>query len=172
MRYFAYGSNMLTARISCRCPGTKKIGRAWLSGYTLRFDKRGSDGSGKCAIHSTGNAGDLVHGVLFNIPESQVCYLDRAEGEGADYYRNLVHVEVSSAQFLSAETYLVKEAKIDHNPKPYDWYLDLVVTGAVMHELPEAYIDALRKVQTLPDPDLKRPGRLEALKQLAISARP
>jgi hypothetical protein len=39
-----------------------------------------------------------------------------------------------------------------------------------MHELPETYIDALRKVEAWPDPDLKRQGRLEALKQLAKSS--
>jgi hypothetical protein len=100
MRYFSYGSNMLTARISCRCPGTTKIGRAWLSGYALRFDKRGNDGSGKCAIHSTGNASDVVHGVLFDIPRLEACYLDRAEGEGADHDRKVVQVEVSTARIL------------------------------------------------------------------------
>ena len=161
---------MPTARILSRCPGTKKIGRASLAGYTLRFDKRGSDGSGKCTIHSTGNACEIVEGVLFDVPQSRVCCLDRAEGEGTDYDRRVVWVEISNAQLLPAVTYIVKEAKIDQGAKPYDWYLDLVITGAVMHELPQIYIDALRKVQTWPDPDLKRPGRIESLKQLGKSA--
>ncbi len=113
---------------------------------------------------------EIVEGVLFDVPQSWVCCLDRAEGEGTDYDRGVVWVAISNAQLLPAETYIVKEAKIDQGAKPYDWYLDLVITGAVMHELPQTYIEALRKVQTCPDPDLKRFGRVESLKQLGKSA--
>jgi gamma-glutamylcyclotransferase len=166
MRYFAYGSNMLTARIHSRCRGTKAIGRASLAGYTLRFDKRSSDGSAKCAIHSTSNPHDIVHGVLFEVPQAQVCRLDAAEGEGTEYERRPVRVEVENGEVVPAETYFAKEAKIDAAAKPYDWYLDLVIAGALTHELPETYVAALRNVQAKPDPHLKRPDRLQALEQL------
>ena len=77
MTYFAYGSNMLTARLLFRCPGAEKIEPAFLTGYTLCFDKRSRDGSGKCSIRHTGSPSDVVHGVLFTIPQSQVPSLDR-----------------------------------------------------------------------------------------------
>lgn len=67
------------------------------------------------------------------------------------------------------ETYIAREAKIDRSAKPYDWYLDLVVTGAELHALPKPYIDRLREVHAIPDPLPERPARREALKQLGKS---
>jgi gamma-glutamylcyclotransferase len=157
---------MLTSRLLARCPGTDKIGLAILTGYTLSFDKRSSDGSGKCTIRQTGNKSDVVQGVLFAIPQSQVRCLDRAEGEGTDYDRVLLQVKTINEKIVPAETYIAREAKIDRNANPYDWYLELVVTGAELHRLPKPYIDTLRKVQVIPDPMPQCPERLEALKQL------
>jgi hypothetical protein len=170
MIYFAYGSNMLTARIVSRCPGTKNIGRASLAGYTLRFDKRGHDGSGKCTIHSTSDPHDTVHGVLFDVPQSQVCSLDQAEGEGTEYDRKPIQVKVPAGTFVRAETYIAKETRTNPDAKPYDWYLALVIQGAGMHRLPQTYVDLLEKIEAKPDPDLKRSSRLEALRQLGKSA--
>jgi gamma-glutamylcyclotransferase len=166
MIYFAYGSNMLTARLLSRCLGAEKIEPAFLTGYTLGFDKRSRDGSGKCTIRHTGGPPDFVHGVLFTIPQSQVCSLARAEGEGTDYDRVAIQAETKNDKTVPADTYIAKEAKIDRQAKPYDWYLDLVVTGAELHGLPKPYIDTLRKVQVIPDPMPQRPERLEALNQL------
>jgi gamma-glutamylcyclotransferase len=137
MTYLAYGSNMLTSRLLARCPGADKIGLAILTGYTLSFDKRSSDGSGKCTIPQTGNKSDVVQGVLFAIPQSQVRCLDRAEGEGTDYDRVLLQVKTINEKIVPAETYIAREAKIGRNANPYDWYLELVVTGAELHRLPK-----------------------------------
>src|ERR1700756_1898091 len=90
MIYFAYGSNMLTNRLLSRCSDAKTIGPAFLTGYTLCFDKRSRDGSGKCTIGHTARPSDIVHGVLFTVPQSQLPSLDRAEGKGAEYDRIVV----------------------------------------------------------------------------------
>jgi gamma-glutamylcyclotransferase len=169
MTYFAYGSNMLTARLHFRCPGAEKIGPAFLTGYSLCFDKRSRDGSGKCTIRHTGNPSDVVHGVLFTIPQSQVPSLDRAEGEGTDYDRVAIQAETKNDKTVPAETYIAKVEKIDRHAIPYDWYLDLVVTGAEQHGLPKAYIEKLRRVRAFPDPMPQRRERLEAVKQLGKS---
>jgi gamma-glutamylcyclotransferase len=169
MTYFAYGSNMLTARLLFRCPGAEKIEPAFLTGYTLCFDKRSRDGSGKCTIRHTGSPSEVVHGVLFIIPQSQVPSLDRAEGEGTDYDRVVAQAETKNDKAVPAETHIAKEAKIDRHARPYDWYLDLVVAGAELHGLPKAYVDELRTVHALPDPMPQRRERLEALKQLGRS---
>ena len=100
----------------------------------------------------------------------QVSNLAHAEGEGTDYDRRVVWVEVTNGELVRrAETYIAKESKIDQSVKPCGWYLDLVITGALMHELPQTYVDALRNVRAKPDLDLKRPVRIEALKQLGKS---
>jgi hypothetical protein len=46
--YFAYGSNMSTARLRQRMPSCKPLGTAVLSEHKLRFHKRSTDQSGKC----------------------------------------------------------------------------------------------------------------------------
>jgi hypothetical protein len=46
--YFAYGSNMSTARLRERMPSCKPLGTATLPGHALRFHKRSTDKSGKC----------------------------------------------------------------------------------------------------------------------------
>ena len=43
--YFAYGSNMLTARLHKRCPSARILGTAVAPGLVLRFWKRSKDGS-------------------------------------------------------------------------------------------------------------------------------
>jgi gamma-glutamylcyclotransferase len=166
MIYFAYGSNMLTSRIVSRCPGTKEVGRAWLVGYALRFDKLSSDGSGKCTIRATSDAHDIVHGVLFSVPSSQVSRLDHAEAEGIGYDRMPILVAVSDSETLCVETYIAKETAIVPNAKPYDWYLAMVIKGALSHDLPNSYIQMLRQVQAKADPNQNRRARLLALKQL------
>jgi hypothetical protein len=62
--------------------------------------------------------------VLLDVPQSHVCYLDHAEREGIEYDRKVVRVEVSNDERIPAETYIVKEAKMEQGAKPYDWYLD------------------------------------------------
>lgn len=50
MRYFAYGSNLCVRRLRRRVPSARALGPARLDGWTLRWHKRGEDGSGKCSI--------------------------------------------------------------------------------------------------------------------------
>ena len=109
----------------------------------------------------------MLHGVLLTIPSSQVPDLDRVKEKGmiASRYR----WKPWTNSVVPAETYVAKEAKIDPLAKPYDWYLDLVVTGAEHHGLPKAYLDKLRSLNALPDPMPQRRERLEALKWLGRS---
>jgi hypothetical protein len=48
--YFAYGSNMLTARLRERCPSARPLGLAAAPGYGVAFNKQGMDGSGKATL--------------------------------------------------------------------------------------------------------------------------
>ena len=48
MLYFAYGSNLSSARMAARVPSARVVARAQLPGHALRFHKVGRDGSAKC----------------------------------------------------------------------------------------------------------------------------
>jgi gamma-glutamylcyclotransferase len=60
MKYFAYGSNMLTERLRARVGGAAALSKVCVCGYRVRFHKRSDDGSGKCNIIETGSHEDRV----------------------------------------------------------------------------------------------------------------
>ena len=159
--YFAYGSNMLTARLAARCPSARLMGVAWAEGHAVRFEKRGMDGSGKCALlPCEGKAA----GVLYALDPADLEALDRFEGVGRGYDRRDLRVRFQEAD-AQALTYLASD------PQPglsaFDWYLALVLAGAEQHGLPASYLATLRDTPFDRDPDPDRPGRLAALQALA-----
>ncbi|MGM0412630.1 MAG: gamma-glutamylcyclotransferase family protein, partial [Pseudomonadota bacterium] len=88
--YFAYGSNMLTARLRARVPSAHPVGRARLDNHALAWHMAGPDGSAKCDIVTT--PGTVVHGVLFRLDAGELPLLDAAEGLGHGYDRETVTV--------------------------------------------------------------------------------
>jgi len=158
--YFAYGSNMLTSRLTRRTPSATAVGIAYVEGYRLTFDKVSTDGSGKCDIEATSNAADRVYGVLFRISTAEAADLDVAEGFGHGYEKHEIKAVAASTK-TRAIAY-VATAK-DPTRTPYHWYKALVIAGAEEHALPQDYIATLRAVPSQPDPDSTRRMRNEAL---------
>ncbi|MFW5910048.1 MAG: gamma-glutamylcyclotransferase family protein [Thiohalospira sp.] len=150
--YFAYGSNMLTARLRARVPSTMPVGPARLADHRLAWRMAGPDGSAKCDI--TPAPGEVVHGVLFRLAEAELPLLDAAEGLGKGYDRETVTVTTTDGEAVPA---LVYRALV-HDPDrhPYDWYKGFVVAGAREHGLPADYIADLEAVTSASDPDRKR----------------
>ncbi len=163
MIYFAYGSNMLERRLQdmSRAPSATFEAIAVLRGRELRFNKRGSDGSGKCNLVEGGEPNCEVFGVLFDIAEKDFATLDAAEDtHRGGYTRCRVVVErLDSAQQVEVETYIANDDFVDENLKPFDWYQALVVAGAMQHRLPSTYSAKLRAVRSLPDSDPDRRDR-------------
>lgn len=158
--YFAYGSNMLSARLRERAPSAVKIGTGAVRGRRLTFHKVINTDSGKCDVELTGNDGDVVHGVLFEVDASERQALDDAEGVNAGYEPATLDIETESG-ILKAMAY-VATAK-DSSQRPFEWYKALVVAGASEHGLPAAYIAAIDAVQAKADPDDARQAKHERL---------
>jgi hypothetical protein len=158
--YFAYGSNMLTSRLKARTPSATPQGTAFVEGHRLTFDKKSTDGSGKCDIDVTGNSADRVYGVLFTISTAEAAALDEAEGLGNGYRKGDVQAATPNGT-SSAVAYFATEK--DPARQPYHWYKEFVVAGAVEHALPDAYIEGLRDVPSQPDPDSSRRAKNEAV---------
>ncbi len=157
IRYFAYGSNMLTARLRERVPSATAIGIGQLVGYALRWDKRSSrDGSGKCDAEATGRQDDVVWGVLFELDPEDKPALDKAEGLGAGYMEKTVHV-MTEAGPITAITYYATDK--DASLRPYHWYKTLVIAGAREHGLPTSYRSHLELAVTVSDPNTARASR-------------
>lgn len=154
--YFAYGSNMLPARLGARCASARVIGVAWAPGWRLRFWKRGMDGSGKATLLAGPGA---VPGVIFEVAAPDWAALDRAEGP--DYDRQMLATSRGAALAYIAPA-------PDPAMVPFDWYRDVVVAGARFHALPPDHIAALAATPARPDPVAGRPGRLAALAAMAL----
>ena len=159
VRYFAYGSNLLLARLGERTPSARRIERGRLSAHRLCWHKRGTlDGSGKCDAFLTGDTADLVWGALFEIADIERARLDAAEGLGRRYRDTQVRVETARG-LLTAFAYVAMPDAVDATLAPFGWYRDLVVAGARESGLPDRYISALAAVTTVADPDEERARR-------------
>jgi hypothetical protein len=150
--YFAYGSNMLTARLRARVPSAVAVDRARLADHRLAWRMAGPDGSAKCDIAPA--PGEVVHGVLFRLAGEELPHLDAAEGLGEGYDRETVTVTTPDGEPVAALTYRA----LVHDPerRPYDWYKGFVVAGAREHGLPADYVADLEAVTTMEDPDRER----------------
>ena len=150
---FAYGSNMLWRRIQARVPSARPLGPAILHGHRLQWHKSGRDGSGKCDVVPTTEAGHLVHGVLYEMLGAEKPALDRAEGLGTDYDEKQVEVQGRDGP-VTAWVYLAM--RIDPQARPYAWYKAIVLAGAREHGLPDDYVAALDAALAIDDPDAAR----------------
>jgi len=156
VRYFAYGSNMLTDRLRERVPSATAIGIGRLGGHELRWDKRsGHDGSGKCDAEATGRQEDVVWGVVFELDPDEKSALDRAEGLGAGYMDKTVQVSTDAGPVTAVMYYAIDK---DASLRPYHWYKALVIAGAREHGLPAGYRSRLELVVTVSDHNPTRAG--------------
>lgn len=129
--YFAYGSNMCTARLRFRIAACRPVGTATLAGHELRFHKRSrKDGSGKCNALAVADPAARVHGVLFELPEADIGALHRFEGRGTGYDDHRLTVLRPDRTPVVALTYLASADAIDDGLLPYGWYRDFVLGGA------------------------------------------
>jgi hypothetical protein len=159
--YFAYGSNMLPARLQARCKTARLVGCALAEESDLTFSKISNDGSGKATLAPASSV--QTPGALFEIAGSDLPALDKAEGVGTGYERddrfsiNLT----ANGECVTATTYIA--TAIDSRLKPYDWYLALVIAGAKHHSLGEEYIQRLRAIEYRTDTRGAAANRVDAL---------
>ncbi len=154
MKYFAYGSNMATKRIGRRVASAQVIETCLLKQHDLRFHKKGKDNSAKCDAFYTGMSRDFIWGVLYWMDPKHKPALDHAEGRGNGYEVKIVSVTGVNGHFHRALTYYATH--IEPSLKPYNWYKNHVMTGALEAGLCENYIDRIRRVESIADPDTER----------------
>jgi hypothetical protein len=154
MYYFAYGSNMSSARLRRRIVHMQKVTVASLHGYQLVFHKRGMDGSGKCHVQYTGEAQDRVLGVVYDICDRSRLLLDEFEGLGRGYEAMPVNLVAADRQRVHAFTYYATH--LDEKLLPFDWYKQHVVLGAEEQGLPDEYIKRIRTIETIEDSNINR----------------
>ncbi|PLX80279.1 MAG: gamma-glutamylcyclotransferase [Desulfuromonas sp.] len=161
MLYFAYGSNMALARLQQRIPSARRLGTGHLPGYQLRFHVASTkDGSAKCDAFLTGDDNDLVVGALFRLDPEAKPVLDGYEGVGVEYRDELVSVEFGGGR---QEALIYVGSNLDSALRPFNWYREHVLRGALENDLPVEYVAAIREVPCVDDPDAER-----TLRELSI----
>jgi gamma-glutamylcyclotransferase (GGCT)/AIG2-like uncharacterized protein YtfP len=154
-KYFAYGSNMLKERLVERVPSALVRATGHIDGYTIRYNKRSKDGSGKCNLVQTEDDNDRVYGVVYDFLVDNKPTLDKSEGLGSGYNAEEIRVTTDNGE-MTAYTYVADESAVDDSLKPYSWYKDLVVKGARQHSLPPEYISHLESFEADNDSDIER----------------
>jgi gamma-glutamylcyclotransferase (GGCT)/AIG2-like uncharacterized protein YtfP len=152
MLYFAYGSNMYTARLRDRVTSARPLRPARLLNHTLRFHKRSTDGSGKADAYFTGNPEDVIWGVVFDFEEYEKPDLDAHEGLGSGYDTQEVTIIDRDGAQHRAYMYVASDSYIDPELRPNARYKQYVTDGAREHGLPDEYVAHIEAVQTMDDP--------------------
>lgn len=166
--YFAYGSNMATARLRQRLPAARCLGRAEAPGFRVVFYKVGfRDGSGKCGLLRAGD-NDLTPGVLYALDATDINLLDHIEGVGHGYERLRLTVRLPDARLVEAVSYLA--IRLDSALKPFQWYKQHLLAGASEHALPRDYLRLLTELESVADPDNARHAREMAVHGLTARA--
>lgn len=160
LRYFAYGSNLLTARLRSRVPSARPVHVGFVEGYDVRFHKRSVDGSGKATLVAV--AGQRTYGCVFTIDAGEKLELDRVEGLGIGYAERVLRVEAGSGA-TEAFSYIAMPSHIDPALDPYRWYVALVHAGAREHGLPGHVIDRYAAQHAVVDPNPDRAHKHWAL---------
>ncbi len=143
--YFAYGSNLDTAKMVNRTGPIREARRARLAGYRLAFNKKSLDGTGKANIVS--DPAGTVWGVVYLTAPEALSILDKYEGvAGGHYQRKAVHVRVDDNGEIEAVTYVAGSAFVDDSLSPSCDYLQTILSGAREHKLPDEYILSISRL--------------------------
>ena len=144
----AYGSNLHPARIGRRLPAARCIGVCELAGFSIRFNKRATDGSGKCNMIAT--QGESAWAAVYELTPEDARKLHDIEGPG--YQAE----ELDVAGYGTAFYYAARPSHVDDDACPYPWYLDFVVWGARHHGFPADYVRMLAATSTVADTNTAR----------------
>jgi gamma-glutamylcyclotransferase (GGCT)/AIG2-like uncharacterized protein YtfP len=154
MLNFAYGSNMDWAQLRQRCPSAKFVAVGLLPAHRLDFTRKSKNrgcGVADVVVDET----ESVWGAVFEIPETEVGFLDHAEGyqpgrsrEKNSYVREDRHVfrEGDKSQPLLVSIYSGIPQKDPPLPNPE--YKALILSGAQRWKLPAEYIRKLEAIKT------------------------
>lgn len=140
--YFAYGSNMNAEDMEKWCIEHKtkitlnnpKV--ACLKDFQLAFTHKSDRRNGGVA-DIVRKMDETVWGVLFETDKESLDVIDVKEGIAKGFYRQF-RVEVSVGGRLISNVIAYEVIK-KGNYKPGKDYLDIILTGAVEHDLPEDY---------------------------------
>lgn len=143
IKYFAYGSNLSRNQMEERTNTVPPAVVAWLEGYRLVFNKKGSDCTGKANIEPA--PGETVWGVVYDCTEEALKKIDHYERvEDGHYRRDTVTVK-TKGEMIDAICYIAEVEHINNELKPTDNYLQKILEGANDHDFPDEVVQAIKQ---------------------------
>ena len=130
---------MSSAELGAWCPAHRVLGPAELPGHRLAFLRR-SIRWGAGVVDIVPAPGRSVWGVLYELPLGPG-ELDAKEGEGFAYRRRDVEVLRDGSPFVAVAYEVMEKEPVEVPPRSD--YVELLVTGAREHGLPDHYIEGL-----------------------------
>jgi gamma-glutamylcyclotransferase len=156
MLYFAYGSNMCLPRMNAEVPRAHFFDVGEILGYKIEFHAIShKDGSAKISIIPTEDPEEVVYGVIYEIDPRDKHILDREEGLGAGFREVSIKI-LRPLGDIFVFTYETNTDNMNSDLKPFSWYKDLIIAGAIQQGLPSDYVDMFRRVPAIEDPDVYR----------------
>jgi gamma-glutamylcyclotransferase len=143
VKFFAVGTNMDEERLRDWIPPARRLTIASLSGFTLKWHKRSSDG-GKLAALRTGHPDDVVWGVVYEVDDLSWQEIDEGQRDHG-YREERVTVVGPGGAEHDASVYVARAEMIDDSLLPMRSYRDPIVNAARTNGLPADYIDELAR---------------------------
>lgn len=131
---------MSSERLKARIPSARAVTTARLNNYSFICNKIG--GSRVCYANIEYDENSQVYGVIYKLKPDDFNTLDTYEG---NYQRKEVMVETNSKE-INAITYISNYT--GDNLQVADWYQEHILTGAREHQLPEDYIQTIKRELT------------------------
>lgn len=147
MKYFAYGSNMSETKMKSLKVNYSSRERATLENYQIVFNKQSKRDINMGFANIEIKPGYIVEGILYEISDDDIIYLDRCEGFPRHYLKKDIEVIRESGEKIKCMVYIANIEKIKENLKPSKEYLEIILEGKDL--LSKNYIRNLKKVNVL-----------------------
>lgn len=142
--YFAYGSNMNEDELKVLKIRILKRRKALLQNHKLALTRHSKNRQGG-VVDVIPSEGDVVEGVLYELPDDAKSKIEEKEGVTSNAYREKqVNVETSGRIIRNVITYEVY--KKENPPPASEEYKKSVLKGAKQHDLSQQYIRDLERV--------------------------
>lgn len=144
MYHFGYGSNLNLEFLRRYCPSSEFVMRAYLPNFEVQFrfwsEKR--RGGISTIIESPGQ---LVHGVIYDVPKKELLDLDILESVPQGLYtRETFLVFGEDMEWHKADLYRVSDPKGPFIPSRS--YVELMLIGAKAHGIDPEYVKKIEEI--------------------------
>lgn len=150
--YFAYGSNMQSATLRGRRGiAFRRAVPARAAGWRLVFDKPPVVPIGESFANIIPDAATHALGVAYEVTERDLARIELTEGVLiGNYCRVTVLLEPLTQGTGALSAVSLSSEQRDPQLQPSTRYMELVISGALEHGLPDAYVESLRAIPAKP----------------------